>query len=177
MIFRATTILCTWFAVIYAFTGVLSAQTPRPAINDEVRGGPALKPLDDGTSSKKSFKISELPLYTFKETVSGLKIHDLETGSGSEVVNGDRLTVHYKLWLRDSGKPVDSSYGKAGPFTFKVGAGKVIRGWNEGVIGMKKGGTRILVVPPHLGYGKKKAPAHIGPNATLVFEITLLTIE
>jgi FKBP-type peptidyl-prolyl cis-trans isomerase FkpA len=108
-------------------------------------------------------------------TDSGLKIEELEEGDGAEAVPGNRVTVHYTGWLTDESK-FDSSKDRNEPFSFPLGGGRVIRGWDEGVAGMKVGGRRRLTIPPHLGYGAAGAGGVIPPNATLVFEVELLGV-
>ena len=108
-------------------------------------------------------------------TASGLKITDLEVGDGAEAGSGQTVVVNYRGTL-ESGKEFDSSYGR-GPFSFPLGAGRVIKGWDEGVAGMKVGGKRKLVVPPDLAYGSRGAGGVIPPNATLVFEVELLDVK
>jgi hypothetical protein len=102
------------------------------------------------------------------------KIDDLVKGKGPEAVRGKTVEVHYTGWLTD-GKQFDSSVG-GNPFSFKLGAGEVIEGWDRGVAGMKVGGKRKLTLPPELGYGAAGAPPDIPPNATLVFEVELLAV-
>jgi peptidylprolyl isomerase len=111
-----------------------------------------------------------------KETMtpSGLRITDLVLGTGAEAISGQTVSVNYRGTLQD-GKEFDSSYGR-GPFSFPLGAGRVIRGWDEGVAGMRVGGKRKLVIPPDLAYGERGAGGVIPPNATLVFEVELLRI-
>lgn len=112
---------------------------------------------------------------TEKITDSGLKYEDLEEGMGAEAQAGQRVTVHYTGWLTD-GTKFDSSLDRNQPFSFALGKGQVIRGWDEGVQGMKEGGKRKLTIPPQLGYGARGAGGVIPPNATLVFEVELLEI-
>jgi FKBP-type peptidyl-prolyl cis-trans isomerase len=102
------------------------------------------------------------------------KIEDLVKGRGVEAVRGKTVEVHYTGWLTD-GTRFDSSVGGA-PFSFSLGAGEVIEGWDRGVAGMKVGGKRKLTLPPELGYGAAGAPPDIPPNATLVFEVELLAV-
>ncbi|MGA1561379.1 MAG: FKBP-type peptidyl-prolyl cis-trans isomerase [Gammaproteobacteria bacterium] len=108
-------------------------------------------------------------------TESGLKYEDLVQGDGAEATAGKRVSVHYTGWLTDGSK-FDSSVDRNSPFQFSLGAGMVIRGWDEGVQGMKIGGKRKLTIPPELGYGERGAGGVIPPNATLVFDVELLEI-
>jgi FKBP-type peptidyl-prolyl cis-trans isomerase FkpA len=107
---------------------------------------------------------------------------DTTVGSGAEAVSGQRVRVHYTGWLYDPtasnnrGKKFDSSKDRGQPFSFGLGGGEVIRGWDEGVKGMKVGGTRVLTIPPEMGYGARGAGGVIPPNATLVFEVELLAV-
>jgi FKBP-type peptidyl-prolyl cis-trans isomerase FkpA len=112
-------------------------------------------------------------------TASGLQYEDTVNGQGDEARAGQNVTVHYTGWLYDNGRPgakFDSSKDRNDPFAFPLGAGMVIRGWDEGVQGMKVGGTRRLVIPPQLGYGARGAGGVIPPNATLLFEVELLAV-
>lgn len=111
-----------------------------------------------------------------KMTDSGLKYDDLIEGEGEAAKAGQRVVVHYTGWLTDGSK-FDSSLDRNDPFSFALGAGQVIRGWDEGVQGMKIGGKRKLTIPPQLGYGARGAGGVIPPNATLVFEVELLGIN
>jgi FKBP-type peptidyl-prolyl cis-trans isomerase FkpA len=115
-------------------------------------------------------------------TDSGLQYEDTVTGDGAEAQAGQHVKVHYTGWLQDPaapngrGRKFDSSKDRNDPFRFGLGGGQVIRGWDEGVQGMKVGGTRVLVIPPQLGYGARGAGGVIPPNATLVFEVELLDV-
>jgi len=111
---------------------------------------------------------------------SGLKIVDTTPGSGAEAVKGKRVTVHYTGWLDESGqkgKKFDSSVDRGKPFTFSLGAGEVIKGWDEGVAGMKIGGKRTLHISPQMGYGSRGAGGVIPPNASLIFDVELLKVD
>lgn len=114
------------------------------------------------------------------KTPSGLQYEDTVPGSGETARAGQRVTVHYTGWLHDPtaadgrGRKFDSSKDRNDPFVFPLGAGHVIGGWDEGVQGMQVGGTRVLLIPPQLGYGARGAGGVIPPNATLVFEVELL---
>lgn len=112
-------------------------------------------------------------------TASGLQYEDTVEGTGAEAKAGQRVSVHYTGWLyKDgvTGKKFDSSKDRGQPFAFPLGGGRVIRGWDEGVQGMKVGGTRRLVIPSDLGYGASGAGGVIPPNATLLFEVELLGV-
>ena len=109
-------------------------------------------------------------------TNSGLKYEDIKVGTGATAEKGDTVEVHYTGWLKD-GKKFDSSKDRGQPFVFPLGAGRVIKGWDEGVQGMKVGGTRKLIIPPDLGYGARGAGGVIPPNAELTFEVELLKVQ
>lgn len=109
-------------------------------------------------------------------TSSGLQYLDLVKGSGREAHVGETASVHYTGWLKD-GTKFDSSVDRGQPFQFRLGAGRVIKGWDEGVVGMNIGSKRKLIIPPQLGYGKRGAGRVIPPNATLVFEVELLDLR
>ena len=113
---------------------------------------------------------------TAKITDSGLKYEDLVEGNGETAQAGQMVTVHYTGWL-ENGQKFDSSKDRNDPFRFKLGAGQVIRGWDEGVAGMKIGGTRKLTIPANLGYGARGAGGVIPPNATLIFDVELLAVN
>jgi len=108
-------------------------------------------------------------------TPSGLRYSDLVVGAGASPAAGDQVEVHYTGWL-ENGTKFDSSVDRRQPFVFPLGAGRVIRGWDEGVATMKVGGKRRLVIPAELGYGDRGAGRVIPPGATLVFEVELLRI-
>ena len=108
-------------------------------------------------------------------TPSGLIIEDVNVGEGAVAAVGQKVTVHYTGWLTD-GTKFDSSKDRNDPFAFPLGGGRVIKGWDEGVQGMKVGGKRKLTIPPALGYGARGAGGTIPPNATLVFEVELLGV-
>lgn len=105
-----------------------------------------------------------------------LKVEDIKVGMGVEAVSGKKVTVNYVGTLTD-GKKFDSSIDRGTPFTFTLGSGQVIKGWDLGVAGMKVGGKRTLTIPPDLGYGARGAGSDIPPNATLIFEVELLKVE
>ncbi len=109
-------------------------------------------------------------------TPSGLKYTDVKEGTGAQPRAGQTAVVHYTGWLPD-GTKFDSSKDRGQPFSFPLGQGRVIKGWDEGVATMRVGGTRRLVIPPDLGYGARGAGGVIPPNAELVFEVELLKIQ
>ena len=116
----------------------------------------------------------------FTTTASGLQYEDTTTGEGAEATRGSQVTVHYTGWLYKDGQQgakFDSSKDRNDPFVFALGAGMVIRGWDEGVQGMKIGGKRTLIIPAELGYGARGAGGVIPPNATLKFDVELLGLQ
>lgn len=133
---------------------------------------PALAAADDATPGHAHAQVG----------VDLIKI-DHKLGDGATATSGQRVTVHYTGWLYDAkaadqkGKKFDSSRDRNDPFSFNLGAGQVIRGWDEGVAGMKIGGQRTLLIPPQMGYGSHGAGGVIPPNATLVFDVELLGVK
>ena len=127
------------------------------------------------TDSIGGSKLSAMP--------STLQKIDVKQGTGAEAVSGRPVIVHYTGWLYDDSKPdkkgakFDSSLDRKVPFGFFLGAGKVIKGWDEGVAGMKVGGQRTLIIPPQMGYGERGAGGVIPPNATLIFDVELLEVK
>ena len=117
---------------------------------------------------------------TRKKTDSGLEYEVIQDGTGESPKKGQHVTVHYTGWLDDNGKPgikFDSSVDRGQPFTFIIGVGQVIRGWDEGVMSMKIGEKRRLIIPSNLGYGAQGAGRLIPPHATLIFDVELLNIN
>lgn len=113
-------------------------------------------------------------------TSSGLQMIDTKAGAGDSPKAGQTAVVHYTGWLYENGvkgKKFDSSVDRGQPFEFPVGAGRVIKGWDEGVASMKVGGKRTLIIPPQLGYGARGAGGVIPPNATLMFDVELLGVK
>jgi FKBP-type peptidyl-prolyl cis-trans isomerase FkpA len=117
------------------------------------------------------------------DNITSLQVTDTKVGNGAAATAGKDVSVHYTGWLHDAkaadkhGKKFDSSRDRGEPFSFKLGAGQVISGWDMGVAGMKVGGTRTLIIPSDLGYGSRGAGGAIPPNATLVFDVELLGVK
>jgi FKBP-type peptidyl-prolyl cis-trans isomerase FkpA len=109
-------------------------------------------------------------------TADGLKYWDTKVGTGTTATSGHKVKVHYTGWLTN-GKKFDSSVDRKEPFEFQLGGGQVIKGWDEGVAGMKVGGKRRLEIPPALGYGSRGAGGVIPPDATLLFDVELLDVK
>ena len=150
---RATALLTAFLAVNFA-----SAQTGTPT------------PANPGTSKLNAM-------------VTDLQKIDVKQGTGAEAVTGKPVIVHYTGWIYDDSKPdkkgakFDSSLDRKVPFGFILGAGKVIKGWDDGVAGMKAGGQRTLVIPPQMAYGERGAGGVIPPNATLIFDVELIEVK
>lgn len=117
---------------------------------------------------------------SISKTASGLRYVDTVVGTGAEAKAGNSVSVHYTGWLDNHGEhgaKFDSSVDRGSPFSFPLGAGRVIKGWDEGVAGMKVGGKRTLMIPAQLAYGVRGAPPAIPPNADLIFDVELLKIQ
>jgi FKBP-type peptidyl-prolyl cis-trans isomerase FkpA len=138
------------------------------AMTDVDKLVPSVSPKTGDTGSQAAGEVKTLE--------GGLQYQDLKVGAGDQAVPGTAVSVHYTGWLTD-GTKFDSSLDRGEPFSFILGGGMVIKGWDIGVAGMKVGGKRKLVIPPALGYGERGAGGVIGPNATLVFEVELLAVQ
>ena len=151
----------------------LDPEDPNPTLFAMAPQSPA---ADDSNAVAQAGALGgELNAPKERQTPSGLRITDLVVGTGSEAVAGKTVVVNHRGSL-ENGKEFDSSYGR-GPFSFPLGGGRVIKGWDEGVAGMRVGGKRKLVIPPDLGYGERGAGGVIPPNATLIFEVELLEVK
>ena len=153
------------FAVSYALVLCLVVLTSACAKNEDasVSSNPAPVPA----TAAPALPVAE---------VTELKMEDIKMGTGAVAETGKSVKVHYTGWLTN-GTKFDSSKDHGEPFTFQLGAGRVIKGWDQGVAGMKVGGVRKLTIPPNLGYGARGAGGVIPPNATLVFEVELLGVD
>jgi peptidylprolyl isomerase len=145
------------------------AETPKPSSNPL---------LSQGVTAQPKMTIAQNMTNTDENVVtteSGLQYVEIEAGDGASPQAGQQVVVHYTGTLED-GTKFDSSRDRNRPFTFKIGVGQVIKGWDEGVASMKVGGRRKLIIPPDLGYGSRGAGNVIPPNATLIFDVELLRI-
>lgn len=140
-------------------------------------GGCADPPATDDPDARELDYAAELQVDfdAMERTSSGLYLRDVEPGAGTEAEGGRLVAVHYTGSLPD-GTVFDSSRERGEPFSFQLGAGQVIPGWEEGIEGMREGGRRTLVIPPHLAYGETGAGGVIPPNAVLVFDVELLEV-
>jgi peptidylprolyl isomerase len=149
---------CTMSALLMAAVPVASDSQPRKkAVKPKTKKGPAMI-----------------------TTESGLKYHDTQVGTGAAPQRGQRIVVHYTGWLSDKGnrgKKFDSSVDRKEPLVIPIGIGKLIKGWDEGLLTMKVGGKRTLYIPSALGYGVRGAGGDIPPNADLIFDVELLGIQ
>ncbi len=151
-------VLALALAVVFAGCAGPAAPAAAPAAANQPAGAPAAGP---------AFPVP---------TVTQLKVDDLKAGTGAEAVDGKTVSVNYTGWLTN-GTKFDSSYDRGQPFSFVLGQGSVIKGWDQGVKGMKVGGKRRLIIPADLGYGSKGAGGVIPPGATLVFDVELQGVQ
>jgi FKBP-type peptidyl-prolyl cis-trans isomerase FkpA len=153
-------------AVITALAGVLAAQSSAQSTTSGKSTTAAKKPVATGPTKVTG---------DGTKTASGLQYWDIKEGTGAEAKTGQTAKMHYTGWLT-SGKKFDSSIGSQ-PYEFVIGHGDVIKGWDEGVLGMKVGGKRQLRIPPSLAYGEKGYPGVIPPDATLIFDVQLMSVQ
>ena len=159
------------------------AKEEAPAVEEKKEEAPAAEEAKEEAPAAEEKK-EEAPAAEEKKeeameevtTASGLKYVDYKVGDGASPTAGARVTVHYTGTLVDGSK-FDSSVDRGQPFVFPIGMGRVIKGWDEGVMSMKIGGKRKLIIPPELGYGARGAGGAIPPNATLLFDVELLGVE
>jgi len=146
-------------------------------INNKIVQGSVLLAITFAVISCNSLEQDKVEMDVYKgEKITELKINEITEGTGTEAVSGKMVSVHYTGWLTD-GTKFDSSKDRGEPFSFPLGAGRVIAGWDQGVAGMKIGGKRELIIPPHMGYGASGAGGVIPPNAALRFEVELLGVQ
>ena len=156
--------------VIFVLVAVIALTTCSSEAEE-----PAEEPVAEPVEQAPEPTAEETPAAQAEE-VTGLEIEDVVIGEGAEAVPGSAVSVHYTGWLTDETK-FDSSVDRGQPFQFTLGQGMVIKGWDEGVAGMKVGGKRRLTIPPEMGYGDQGAGGVIPPGATLIFEVELLGVN
>lgn len=165
-------------ALLLVVSAVFGSPNKTEAIASEIPPVVATTPTTDNNIDIITGKETlSLDLSQAITTDSGLQYIDVEEGSGAQPQPGNQVTVHYTGTLDDEARTkFDSSLDRNRPFSFKIGVGQVIKGWDEGVASMKVGGKRLLIIPPELGYGSRGAGGVIPPNATLIFEVELLRV-
>jgi FKBP-type peptidyl-prolyl cis-trans isomerase FkpA len=160
------------FALIF-FVTVAALSFGTAYTKDTKKSSSTKKP---STTAKEKAQAKEDPKKQTPAAANGLKIEDIKVGDGAEATSGKTVEVHYTGWLLD-GKEFDSSVPSGRPFSFKLGAQSVIKGWDEGIKGMKVHGKRKLTIPPEMAYGAQGAGSAIPPNATLKFDVELLSVK
>lgn len=167
--------LMAFVALVVGFFLTFEGYKPKPSQDDNVLPPEQLNAIKTAGEDEENLKI--FGMNTSKTTFDGTKlaVEDTLVGGGEEAKSGDVVNVHYTGWLTD-GTKFDSSRDRGQPFSFTLGAGQVIQGWDQGVLGMKVGGKRKLVIPSQLGYGTSGVAGVIPANAVLLFEVELLKI-
>ena len=163
-------------AIIVGFLLTFEGYKPKPAQDDNTLPANQLNTIKAASENEENMKIFGTNTSS-KTTFDGTKlvVEDETLGGGAEAQNGDTVKVHYTGWLTD-GTEFDSSINRGQPFSFTLGAGQVIKGWDYGVVGMKVGGKRKLSIPSQLGYGTTGVAGVIPANAALIFEVELLDV-
>lgn len=169
-IFLSVAVMALALSVIRFKTDVFTAQP-----SNETQGAVVVATQGEGETKVSDLEKTLWDSFSVDGELLDLVIDDVRIGTGAEVANGDTLTVHYVGTTQD-GVKFDSSYDRGEPFVFTIGKGTVIQGWEKGLIGMKVGGQRILVIPGKMAYGNRQVGT-IPPNATLVFAVELLNIK
>ena len=169
--------------ILSALTGCGQKEEPGASAPADTAGtpgstmaGPPVKQTGASITAVPDTTVVDGKTVKLNTTSSGLKYYDIKVGTGKEAKNGDKASVQYLGTLLDGSK-FDSSYDRNEPFEFSLGKGQVIKGWDEGVVGMKVGGKRRLVVPGDLAYGAQSPSPEIPPNATLVFDVELVDVK
>jgi peptidylprolyl isomerase len=177
VIFIVVAAIAAAVAVGLIMKGTGAPATKEPEAIEAAVEGSATKPAAEAPKSKREPPKAPAEAASYQTTSSGLQYADLVAGSGASPSPGSVVVVEYTGWLKDGGKMFDSSFKRKEPFTFVIGKGNVIPGWDEGVMTMKEGGKRQLVIPADLGYGQRGAGRDIPPNATLVFDVELVKVK
>ncbi|MBR8829913.1 MAG: hypothetical protein N5P05_000546 [Chroococcopsis gigantea SAG 12.99] len=163
-----------FFGLLLVVSSFITPSKSSSAIASQLNQPAAITEIAEATNTNKGKK--SMDLSNAVTTESGLKYIDIKEGEGATPEKGQMVTVHYTGTLED-GTKFDSSKDRGQPFTFKIGVGQVIKGWDEGVATMKVGGNRTLIIPSDLGYGPRGAGGVIPPNATLIFDVELLSVK
>ena len=166
-------------AVVFsAFTGIFLLSNQKNQAPDINFNPTSIPSPTNGIINNNVPSVTAVPINMndIKTMPDGLKIYDEAVGTGKEVKSEDTVTVNYVGYL-ENGTKFDSSYDRNSPLTIQIGVGQVIKGWDEGIVGMKVGGKRRLMIPSRLGYGASGAGSSIPPNANLVFDVELLSVK